>query len=103
MGGRAEAADYIVSKASEVFSVDTAGRVTSREYSKTSPSDRLSVQEWLAGQLTASAFAFQPSRGGGASPSSRKPADGAARTISRDPLEFGKHVEEIAKGTVIVQ
>jgi len=102
IGGRPEAADYIVSKASEEFSVDAAGRVTSREYSKTDPSGKLTVAEWLTGQLTSSAFAFQPSRGGGASPSSGRPG-GAVRTISRDPLEFGRHVEEIAQGTVIVQ
>lgn len=101
VGGRPEAVDYIVQRAAEVFSVDAGGRVTSREFSKTDPSGKLTVTEWLTGQLTSSAFAFQPSRGGGAAPSS-SPGGRGPRVISSDPLEVGRHIEEIAKGTVIV-
>jgi len=97
-GGRPQAQDFIIAKAAEVFSLDN-GVLTTQQFSTNRPGEPLTVDEWVGARLLDSAFAFLPSSGGGASPSSGPPAK---RIVSSDPLEFGQNLEAIAKGEVIV-
>ncbi len=101
-GGRASAVDYVVSCAAKVFSMKD-GELTTKEFSAASPGQTLTLAEWMQAQASVSDFAFLPSRGGGAPP--RPAYDGGAtrRTVSSDPLEFGRNLAAIAAGEVSVE
>jgi len=69
-------------------------------FSKNKPSEPLSPEEWAVGLQKEAPHLYKPSKGGGAT-GSGTPAP--KRYISSDPVEFGKNLEAIAKGEVIVQ
>jgi hypothetical protein len=103
LGLRPEALDYFVSKASETFRIEN-GKLTTSAFSRVNPSATLTLAEWMAEQLTASAFAFKPSVGGGASPHQHTPNTRPGKpTVSNDPLTVGQHLAEIASGQVLVR
>lgn len=101
-GARPEAIDYLVSKASETFRCEN-GTLTTSAFSRVNPSAPLTLAEWMAEQLTASAFAFKPSIGGGAPPHHAGPAATGKKVISNDPQEVGRHLAEVASGQVLVR
>lgn len=70
-------------------------------YSKRKPTEPLTVEEWASELSTEAPHLFKPSKGGGASPG-QSGGGVARRTISNDPLEFGRNAEAIAKGEVVV-
>ncbi|HXG90320.1 MAG TPA: hypothetical protein VNJ02_18495 [Vicinamibacterales bacterium] len=102
MGGRASAVEYMVGLAAKTFSVKD-GKVETNEVSAVNPGEPLTVREWMQAQVAVADFAFQPSRGGGATGSFDGGQAGARRTISRDPLEFGQNILAIAAGDVTVE
>lgn len=97
-GGRESAVDFIVGKAAEVFTMKD-GKLTTKEFSTARPGEPLSISEWVAQQSHTCDFAFRPSKGGGALQSHAAPA---RRTVSSDPLEFGRNLSDIASGDVTV-
>ena len=83
--------DY-VRRGLEVFHV-VDGQVVAQEGSQT-PDD------WANALRTDAPHLYKPSRGGGAVPNTGGPP--ARPMISRDPTEFGKNIEKIASGAVLV-
>ncbi len=100
VGGRPEALDFIITKAQGTFTLANGALVT-QEFSTERPGEPLSLTEWVGARVLDSAFAFMPSGGGGAS-NHGGGRTSTARTISRDPVEFGRNIESIAKGVVTV-
>lgn len=73
-------------------------------FSPSNPTLPLGVEEWAKGLLVDAPHLFKTSKGGGAAPKEGGGSTHAAkRVISNDPLEFGRNLEGIAKGDVIVQ
>ncbi len=73
-------------------------------FSKSKPAEELSMEEWAGALRTDAPFLFKPSKGGGARPGDPFSGSPAAKTIiGTDPIEFGKNLEGIAKGEVVVQ
>lgn len=70
-------------------------------FSKHRASDPLSVEEWAKEQMVEAPHLFRTSSGGGAKGGAGTGA--AKKVISNDPMEFGRNLEEIAKGNVIVR
>jgi hypothetical protein len=97
-GGRESAVDFMVGKAAGTFEMKN-GVAISREFSTARPGEPLSISEWVTQQSHICDFAFKPSRGGGAVGSSGAPP---RRTVSSDPLEFGRNIADIASGDVTV-
>jgi hypothetical protein len=98
--------DYI-NRAKTVFRLNE-GKLVARNgdqpiFSKTRPAEELGLEEWTETVARQDApFLFKPSRGGGAS-NSPGGFTGQRQVISNDPLEFGRNLEKIAKGEVVVQ
>jgi hypothetical protein len=104
-GGRSSAIDFMAAEAAKTFAVED-GKVTTKEFSTTNPSEPLTVEEWMAKQLMTSDFAFQPSRGGGARGSAPAARFGAPITKTlRNPTaqELGQHAADIAAGKIKVE
>jgi hypothetical protein len=97
VGGRPDALDFMITKAQQTFSLQN-GQLTTKEFSGTRPGEPLSLTEWVGARILDSAFAFQPSSGGGANGGAKT----VTRTISNDPLEFGRNLDAIAKGEITV-
>ena len=72
-------------------------------FSKKKPAEKLGMEEWAADLLQDAPHLFKISRGGGTG-GARPSTDSSNRRIisGADPLEFGKNLEEIAKGNVVV-
>ena len=100
VGGRPEARDYIESKAAAVFSLKD-GQLATAEFSGNRPGELLTIDEWMISQTLTSAFAFQPSGGGGAGDKVERGTSQGTKVISAS--EIGQHVEAVAQGKVIVQ
>lgn len=98
-GGRESAVEFMVANAGKTFAMKD-GKTTTNEFSATNPGAPLTVEEWIDQQRTVSDFVFKPSKGGGARPNQSGPP--AKRSISSDPIEFGKHLAAIASGDVTV-
>jgi hypothetical protein len=98
MGGRVDATDYIVGKAP--FSAQPDGTLKPHDGAP------LTVEEWLVTQLEASAFAFHPSKGGGATgakPGAVLGARSDVRTLTNPtPQELGAAASDIKAGKVKV-
>lgn len=105
-GGRPDALDFVLSKARDVFDVKEGGRVEARVFSTDRPGERLSIDEFIAAQTKASAFAFFPSSGGGASP---QPAGGGSapsgvrEVVDPTPAQLGQLGAAIKAGTVRIR
>ena len=101
--------DY-VRRGLEVFKV-VEGKHVARNgdapiFSKQKPAEELGMEEWATTILSEQApHLFKPSRGGGAGGPLNIGGQfgGQRKTISSDPLEFGRNLEGIAKGEVVVQ
>ena len=98
--------DY-VRRGLEVFQYEE-GRLVARQgdtplYSPTNPTQPLGVEEWAKSLLSEAPHLFRQSKGGGAAPKGDPPPPSPRKIISNDPLEFGRNLEGIAKGDIIVQ
>lgn len=60
------------------------------------PTEALTPAAWAAGLTDKAPHLFRKNKGGGASGGGGSPS--TVRTVSNDPLEFGKNVEDIAAG-----
>jgi hypothetical protein len=101
-GGRAEAADYILSKATPLFTVENDVPV-GRGFDQNRPGEKLTVDSFISTQVRESAFAFKPSSGGGADP---KPGGGSTtgrKLVNPTPHELGAHSAAIARGDIKVE
>lgn len=107
--GVAESAmtDY-VNRGMGVFKV-VEGEIAARKgdapiFSKQKPAEVLTVDQWAVELQEEAPHLFKPSRGGGAGGNNGGGnGGGPKRIIQADPLEFGKNLEGIAKGEVLVQ
>lgn len=75
-------------------------------FSKEKPAEVISMTEWAEGLRVDAPHLFTPSRGGGAGGNGSGGGGGGTivkKSISSDPLEFGKNLEGIAKGEVTIQ
>ena len=97
-----EAAYTIVDKAIEIFDLDEHGALKAKEghYSADKPTESLTIGEWLTAQSKGTLrFAFEPSRGGGAGESGGgTPSTAATQVLTRDPMELGRSMEDLASG-----
>lgn len=101
------AVDLLLDKADAVFTLD--GDVVKAKphiFSPTRPGEPLTPEEWVANATKEFSFLFQPSVGGGATPTGRPPTPGStghAREL-RDPTsqQLGEFATEIATGKVKV-
>ena len=92
-GGRPAALDFIVSKASDVLTVEQ-GVVTGKVFDPAKPGEKLTVESFIVAQVKESGFAFHPSSGGGA-PSHT--GDGSSHSRGKElvnptPQELGQLV-----------
>jgi len=71
-------------------------------YSPSNPTQPLTPDEWASGLIETAPHLFKGSGGGGAAASDHTPPP-PKKTIQNDPLEFGRNIEAIARGEVIVQ
>jgi hypothetical protein len=69
-------------------------------FSRRQPGEALSPEEWAQDLASDAPHLFRPSKGGGAPGGVGAPRK---KYISTDPLDFGSHLDQIAKGEVIVQ
>lgn len=97
VGGRPEAADFMVAAAEKVFAVND-GALTTDAFSPSAPGSKLTMAEWMDGQLRAAAFAFKPSTGGGAAPSTRIAHSNGNELRDPTPQQLGQHAGAIARG-----
>lgn len=100
-GGEPKAADYVVQLAGDTFTVNKDGTLTTKALDPSGVP--FTIETWLRAQQQVRPFLFRPSKGGGANTTSTGAAP-KAPSVSRHDLEgFGKHLEGIAKGEVVVQ
>lgn len=97
--------DY-VNRGLGVFSVHD-GEVVARKgenpvFSKNKPSEFLTVEEWAEELRVDAPHLFRPSKGGGAGGGREGGGPAVKKTITSDPLEFGRNLEGLAKGEVTV-
>jgi hypothetical protein len=101
-GGRAEATEFMVSKATSLFDVAN-GVVVGRTFDPNRPGEKLTVDSFISAQLQESAFAFKPSSGGGADPKRGGGQAGGKRLINPTPQELGANSSAIARGEIKVE
>lgn len=101
-GGRANAVDYIVTKAADKFAVEN-GVLVGKVFDPNDPGVKLTVESFMNLQTREADFAFLPSSGGGANP---KPGGGATsgRKELRNPTpqQLGEHGAAIRRGDLRV-
>lgn len=102
------AVEDFVARGKRLFSLDNGKPVARREgedvYSKRDRSQLLTLAEWAEDQQVEAPHLFKPSRGGGAD--TRGGGGKPTKKIivnGDDPLDVGRHLEEIAKGDAIVR
>lgn len=109
-GGKAKASDFTIGKAMEVFEVKD-GKVVAKpnQFSAEKPGNPLDVDEWLLQHAREYDFAYEPSRGGGATPAPGGPSGSLGlkpgQTVLKDPTpqQLGENAAAISKGTVRVE
>ena len=99
LGGRPEASDFLVQKYKAAFFGPDGQPIEA--FSPSRPGEPLNLKTWMEEQLATSAFAFLPSRGGGAIPGLSTGAGSGPRTVSG--AEFGANIADIASGAAIVR
>jgi hypothetical protein len=104
VGGRTSAIDFMTTEAAKVFAMD-GGKLTTKEFSASNPSEPISLAEWMSKQINVADFAFQPSRGGGATPSTTKFGARPNQKILNNPTpqQLGENARDIAAGRLKVE
>ncbi|HUX17001.1 MAG TPA: hypothetical protein VMW52_11055 [Phycisphaerae bacterium] len=97
--------DY-VARGLEIFRYED-GQIVAKNgdtpvYSPSNPTMPLTPDEWAESLIETAPHLFKGSGGGGAAASDNTPPP-PRKTIQNDPLEFGRNIEAIARGEVIVQ
>ena len=96
------AVSVVVDRAMAVFDMDADGNLKAKEghFSVDKPAEPITVGEWLTAQAKGPLnFAFETSKGGGAGePGGGTPPTAATQVTSRDPMELGKSLEDLASG-----
>jgi hypothetical protein len=100
-GGRAEATEFMTTKATSLFAVEN-GVLVGRTFDPNRPGEKLSVDGFIAAQVRESAFAFKPSSGGGADPKPAGGQPGGKRLVNPTPQELGANAAAIARGDIKV-
>jgi hypothetical protein len=110
LGVRDTAIRDFVRRGTEVFQVTENGKYAALDgdtplFSKARPAEPLSMEEWAAALQKEASHLFEPSKGGGTPPGGPGGNGGVfapTKSINADPLEFGRNLEGIAKGSVAV-
>jgi hypothetical protein len=71
-------------------------------FSRKKPSEKMSMTEWAGDLLKEAPHLFRISKGGGAGGSGERTREGKRIISGVDPLDFGRNLEDIAKGNVVV-
>jgi hypothetical protein len=105
-GGRPDAIDDVVARATSVFTVKE-GEVVAlpTKFSADKPSEALGMDEWLAGLAKANVYLFQPSVGAGADPVKGGGAGarpGQVVLTDPTPQQLGEYSKDILLGKVKV-
>jgi len=103
------AMDDVLFRARAVWHIDAKGNMVPHDqkgdvaYGK--DGSQLTTSEWAATLLEHAPHLFEPGQGGGSKGGSRGDGDGNNVKVidGNDPLLFGKHLEDIAKGRVTVR
>lgn len=112
VGGKANASDFVVNLAKDIFEVkDNSVVAKTGKFSTAKPGDPISIDEWLESVQQNHDYVFAPSSGGGA-PRDKKGANGGSggpqpklkegQTLLKNPTpqELGEHSAAIAAGKV---
>lgn len=108
---REGALDDIINRATSKFSIDDDGNLVpvgpdGTKYHGVDGTTPLTTEDWAKGLVKSATHLFEPSKGAGAGGGDKggtQPSKDGIKTISRDdPVEFGRNLEAIAKGTVKV-
>lgn len=97
-----------VTRGMGIFSVHD-GTIVARKgdvpiFSKAKPAEVLTMDEYFVELQADAPHLYLPSKGAGAQGNGGLPGGGVhKKTISSDPMEFGRNLEGIAKGEVLVQ
>lgn len=98
-GGRESAVDFFTDMAAKVFKM-ADGQPTTELFSTANPGTPLTLAEFVQQQMAPYHYIFAPSRGGGARPS-QSPL--SRPVVSRDPLDVGRNLVDIASGKATVE
>jgi hypothetical protein len=101
---RQGAMDDILNRARSTFEADpTTGTLRARDGFFNKKGDPVTVDDFAQGLLESAPFLFEPGRGGGSGGGNKGDGDAKrTKTISKDPVVFGKNLEAIAAGEVTV-
>jgi hypothetical protein len=100
-GGRQNAADFILTKAADKFTVEN-GAVVGVVFDPNQPGVKLTVEAFINQQLAESDFAFRPSSGGGADPRKSGGRTGAKELRNPTAKQLGEAGAAIKRGEVKV-
>ena len=96
------AVSVVVDRAVDVFEIGSDGTLKAKEghFSADKPAEPITIAEWLTAQAKGPLnFAFETSKGGGAGePGGGTPPSAAKQILSRDPMELGRSLEDLASG-----
>ena len=96
------AVSVVVDRAMAVFDMDETGVLKAKDghFSADKPAEPITIAEWLTAQAKGPLnFAFESSRGGGAGePGGGTPPNTATQVLTRDPMELGRSMEDLASG-----
>ena len=96
----------VLNRAHKSWSLDEKGHMVPKNgdgeiiYGK--KGDPLTIEEWASGLLNEAPFLFESAKGGGSEGGKKSQSTHKPKVDTSDPLEFGRHLEAIAKGQVQV-
>ena len=97
-----KAVSVIVDRAMSVFDMDEHGNMKAKDghFSADKPAEPITIKEWMTAQAKGDLdYAFETSRGGGASDGAGgQPQNTAKQIVTRDPAELGRSLEDLASG-----
>lgn len=101
---REGAIEDVLSRARRVWSLDEHGNIIPKKNGETlfgRDGEQLKIEEWANDLPTDAPHLFESSKGGGAEGGTAKKTDD--KMIDNDPVLIGKHLKEIAAGTIKVR
>ena len=97
-----KAIPVVVGHAMAVFEMDAHDNLKARDghFSPDKPAEPITINEWMTVQAKGDLdYAFEKSQGGGAGdPGGGHPTSTAKKINSRDPMELGRNLEDLASG-----